>query len=237
MSTSALLLQRTGRLLKGAGALATVVVVLAGAGAITLLGLGPRSGRYATLTVLSGSMAPTIAPGSVAIVRPIDLADLRAGDVIAFQAPIDGRPTVTHRVVEIERGGPRPLVRTKGDANSSPDPWKVVLGPGPGWRVWHVVPEAGRAINLLTRPEVRRVVTLGLPALFLALWFATVLPGRDQEGVVAAGGGAPGPAGSPTPAPPRLPRPSLPAALAVGAACLAVGSLTVWAGGHDRTRR
>lgn len=235
--TSSLLLQRTGRLLRGAGALATVVVVLAGAGAITLLGVGPRSGRYATLTVLSGSMAPTIAPGSVVIVRPIDLADLRAGDVIAFQAPIDGRPTVTHRVVEIERRGPRPLVQTRGDANSSPDPWKVALGPGRGWRVSHVVPEAGRAINLLTRPEVRRVVTLGLPALFLALWFATVLPGRDEEDMPAATGGAPGPDGPPRPAVARPPRPPLPATLAVGAACLAVGSLRVWSARHDRIGR
>lgn len=234
--TTSLLLLRTGRLLKAAGALATVVVVLAGAGAITLLGIGPRSGRYATLTVLSGSMAPTIAPGSVVIVQPIDLADLRAGDVIAFQAPIDGRPTVTHRVVEIERRGPRPLVQTKGDANSSPDPWKVALGPGPGWRVWHVVPEAGRAINLLTRPDVRRVVTLGLPALFLVLWFATLLTGRDEEGVLA-GGRTPAPGRPAPPAGPRSPRPSLPAALAVGGACLAVGSLRVWTARHDRTGR
>lgn len=232
--TTSLLLQRTGRLLKAAGAAATVVVVLAGAGSVALLGLGPRSGRYATLTVLSGSMAPAIAPGSVVIVRPIDLGDLRAGDVIAFQAPIDGRPTVTHRVVEIEQSGPQPLVRTKGDANPSPDPWKVELGPGPGWRVWHVVPEVGRAINLLTRHEVRRVVTLGLPALFLALWFATLVPGRDEEEVRAPQGRAPAPGGPAPPAGARSPRPSFPAALAVGTACLVIGSLRVWTGEHHR---
>src|SRR5438445_3420337 len=92
-------------------------VLLAGALMVLVVaGLGPLTGAYRLATVLSGSMAPGMPTGSVAVLAPVDPAGLHLGDVIAYQAPTPGDPTVTHRVVEILEPGRHPLLRTKGDA-------------------------------------------------------------------------------------------------------------------------
>lgn len=164
---------------------------VAGLATFGLLGIGPRTGAYRTLTVLSGSMRPTFDPGSVVVVRPFDLREVRTGDVIAFTAPIDGRPTVTHRVIEVVEPGPNPVVRTQGDANDVADPWAARLSGG-GWRVVGAVPVVGRATNVLTRPEVRRAVNVVLPAAFLVVWMAALLPERRRKQPAApAGEGGP----------------------------------------------
>jgi signal peptidase len=164
-----------GRLLRAAGTAVVVAVALAGAGLFVALGVLPHTGSYRTMTVLSGSMRPTIRPGSVVVVRRIRLQDVRPGDVVAFQAPIPGHPTVTHRITEVVRGGDRPLVHTKGDANSSADPWVAQLGPGAGWRVVTSVPGAGRLVHATQTPAGHRVVTLGFPGLFLVVWMASLV--------------------------------------------------------------
>ncbi|MEW6473982.1 MAG: signal peptidase I [Actinomycetota bacterium] len=88
--------------------------------AFGFVGLGPHTGRYRTLTVLSGSMRPTMPEGSVAIVIPVPPAEIRPGDVITYNIPVGDRRVVTHRVVEIVEGGDHPVVRTQGDANAAP---------------------------------------------------------------------------------------------------------------------
>lgn len=75
--------------------------------------VAPSLGGYA---VASGSMSPTIRPGSVVYVAEADA--YAVGDVITFSR--DGA-TVTHRVTDATDAG---LV-TAGDANPAPDPRRV----------------------------------------------------------------------------------------------------------------
>jgi signal peptidase I len=163
------------------------VAVLATAGAGLLasaaLGLGPRTGAYQTLTVLSGSMRPTVPPGAVVVVTPVALKEVRVGDVLTYLAPVPPHQTVTHRVVEVLEAGPQPVVRTKGDANPEPDPWVARLGPGRGWRLRMVVPRAGYVLQALQRPWLRRATVIVLPAAMALAWLVELwLPRADDDG-------------------------------------------------------
>jgi len=104
----------------GAVALAAAVgLALVGVVVPLVLGATPY-------TVLTGSMRPTYAPGTMVVVRPVDAARISPGDVVTYQIA-SGRPeVVTHRVVAVGVGadGERTLT-TRGDANSSPDPEPV----------------------------------------------------------------------------------------------------------------
>jgi hypothetical protein len=105
----------------------------------------------------------------------VDPADLHVGDVITYQAPVPGHPTVTHRVVEILEPGPHPLLRTRGDANQSPDPWTARLTGAPAWRRVAVVPQAGTVIRILRSTPVHHatvhiVPVVLLAAMLMAIW-------------------------------------------------------------------
>ena len=82
----------------------------------------PKIGGYCPLIVLTGSMEPEISSGDLIIVRKIDGADVKQGDVIAFFDPDgNGMSVLTHRVTEIVNEDGTLSFRTKGDANNTED--------------------------------------------------------------------------------------------------------------------
>ena len=102
--------------LRGAfGVLAVAVLALAIALAVV-----PRAMGGEALTVLTGSMEPTYAPGDVVVSVPQD--GYGVGDVVTFQ-PISNDPTlITHRIVAVQLGGPEgTMYITRGDANGADD--------------------------------------------------------------------------------------------------------------------
>src|SRR5438034_10696813 len=154
-------------------------VLLAALAVLVFVGLGPATGAYRLTTVLSGSMAPGMPVGSVAVLVPQPPAAVRVGDVITFQAPTPDRHVGTHRVVEIVEPGRHPVIRTKGDANASPDPWTARLQGDRAWRRVAVVPHAGTAIRILRSRAVHRLTVQVVPVvLFVSMLAAIWFPGR-----------------------------------------------------------
>lgn len=134
---------------------------------------GPMTGRYRVSVILSDSMKPRWETGDVVISTPERPADVRAGQVITFNPPIDGRPSITHRVVRLVSGGPTPVVVTKGDANATSDAWGAIkITRGPVMRVRGVVPNLGWALKLLTSRTLATLTTVICPILLLLvlLW-------------------------------------------------------------------
>ncbi len=129
---------------------------------LVFLALGPRSGLYRPVTVLSDSMQPTFSRGDLVVATPQPLESLRVGQVISFQIPVGDHRVESHRIVEIISGGPAPVVRTKGDASQGVDPWNAQLTGGHAWVVSATVPELGHLILWMRDPRLR------LLALFLA---------------------------------------------------------------------
>ncbi|MGZ4482203.1 MAG: signal peptidase I [Gaiellales bacterium] len=159
-----------------------VVVCLA---VLAFFGLGPHTGLYRTMTVLSGSMVPRFSPGDVVVVTPEPMSALRVGQIITYSTPVAGHPIVTHRVVAILSGGPHPVVRTRGDANNAPDPWTARLENGPVWKVSAVIPKAGWAIEWLRQPWLRLLLVLVVPALLAGIWLRDIWGAGEalEEGV------------------------------------------------------
>ncbi|MGN6302560.1 MAG: signal peptidase I [Angustibacter sp.] len=73
---------------------------------------------YRLYAVRTGSMTPTYPTGSLLLDAPARPGLPRVGQVITFRTS-DG--LVTHRVHELTPAG----IKTKGDANESPDPWTL----------------------------------------------------------------------------------------------------------------
>jgi signal peptidase I len=91
------------------------------------------------------SMWPMIRNGDVLVVKSLDPADLRLGDIVAFKRC--GR-LFAHRVVGVSQQGDGKVVLTRGDACGTPDlplPQSAILG-----RVESIV-RGKRVINLSAR--------------------------------------------------------------------------------------
>jgi signal peptidase len=73
--------------------------------------------------VMSGSMEPELKVGGLVITRPVDLKEIRVGNIITFYCPLNKEMT-SHRVIAIE-SGTSAYFRTLGDANKAPDPFIV----------------------------------------------------------------------------------------------------------------
>ena len=110
----------------------------------------PKLFGYRPYTVISGSMEPAIAIGSLVYVRDVEPEAVVAKDVIAYYGGRDRDSVITHRVVE-NNISDREFI-TKGDANSANDvtpvPYHNLLG-----RVELTIPSLGYAAQLLTIRE------------------------------------------------------------------------------------
>jgi signal peptidase len=93
-----------------AGVICIVLTVLAFTAHITLI------------MFRTGSMAPTIPTGSVAVVQRIPASDIRVGDVVTVDRTAE--LPITHRVVSVAvgRASAERIVVLKGDANAQADP-------------------------------------------------------------------------------------------------------------------
>lgn len=136
-----------------AGWLASLVLVVAVGGAVAVSVVPAVTGASA-LTVLSGSMEPTLPVGSVAVVRTQPVDQISPGDVITFtDRDPDSSATrvVTHRVVSVEQGPGGLSFRTKGDANNTPDQHPTAIADVHGV-LWYSVPVAGWLRQFLISP-------------------------------------------------------------------------------------
>ncbi|MDS0527440.1 signal peptidase I [Clostridium sp. SHJSY1] len=83
----------------------------------------PKVFGYELLTVLSGSMEPSIKTGSIIAVKPISTTDkCDIGDVVTYQSLEDTNTLITHRITDVENTSNGVQYITKGDNNDSEDP-------------------------------------------------------------------------------------------------------------------
>jgi len=103
----------------------------------------PAATGATPLTVLTGSMEPTLPPGTLVVVRPTPVEDIRIGDVVTYQLEPGKPDVVSHRVIEVRSisSGDVELI-TKGDNNGAADPNPVTPQQVRG-TVWYSVPYVG----------------------------------------------------------------------------------------------
>ena len=139
----------------------------------------PRLTGSTPYTILTGSMRPTLPPGTLVVVKPVDIADLSTGDVITYQLASGRSAVVTHRVVSVGStlAGDR-TVRTQGDANSAPDELAVKQVQVRG-RVWYSLPLLGH-VNARLSGEQRQTASIAT-GLALALYALSMFAGAARD--------------------------------------------------------
>lgn len=151
---------------------------------ILVLVLVPRLTGSTPYTILTGSMVPTMPPGTIVVTRPEPFASVRVGDVVTYQI-VSGQPAVvTHRVlaINVESDGSQTLTM-KGDANPSPD-LKHVIAKQVRGVVWYSIPLVGYfgAIGSSdTRSVAARIVGAGLIVYALYVLIAALVRGKKPQ--------------------------------------------------------
>ena len=136
-------------------ALLTVALVVGVAGFLGL-SVGPHVLGYRTAVMLTGSMTGTIDPGDIVVSVPRPADEVEVGDILTFRAPVDDKHVETHRVVAVrhtEQG--EVVIRTQGDANDGPDPWRATVTGDTVWETKYVVPEVGHVVQVVRATVVR----------------------------------------------------------------------------------
>ncbi|ASK65509.1 signal peptidase I [Brachybacterium avium] len=138
---------RPGRTREVAGALLNglsvgVLLLILGLGVITVALPALVGGM--PLSVLTGSMRPTLPPGTLVVVKPVPVEEIGVGDVITFQIESGKPAVVTHRVIarSVDSASGEVRFTTQGDANNTPDPEPVRPAQVRG-KVWYAVPYLG----------------------------------------------------------------------------------------------
>ena len=173
---------RTAAVVARRGATAAVLALALGA---LLLSLALRADLVRTSRVLSGSMAPTLRTGALIASVPVEATDIEVGELVTFAPPAPfgtpGGAPIVHRVVEVDRAGGDVLVRTKGDANATVDPWTLNASRSTVFRVGWSSLAAGRVTDVAGRAGRSVVVSVVVGAAALHLLVALWRPGRRSE--------------------------------------------------------
>lgn len=138
--------------------------------------------EYPLHTPISPSMEPTLNIGDLLILQGVaDSEKVNAhpenGDIIVFRQPTNPDVFIVHRAIgksqDLANG--EYYLRTKGDNNSSADPWKVTEDHLIGKVVWRI-PLLGY-IKIFLGTPVGMVVTL---ILFLVLFFLEAREPKEE---------------------------------------------------------
>lgn len=130
----------------------TVGVVSIG---LAVVGVGALAAGYRLVVVTTGSMTPAVPTGSLVIAEPTGAVEV--GDILVMRR--EGRSTITHRVVDLNRVGSDVYATTQGDANRQIDAAPYHLRPRELVGRW-VVPGVGRLLLALGSPLIGGGVVL-----------------------------------------------------------------------------
>ena len=133
----------------------------------------PKLAGATPLTVLTGSMEPGLPPGTLIIVKPVDVDDIKIGDVITYQIKSGEPDVITHRVIGITPLGVERRFTLQGDNNGAPDADLVRPEQIQG-RLWYSVPYVG-FVNTAVNGENKSWIIPVIAGLLLAYAAWTVL--------------------------------------------------------------
>ena len=132
-------------------------------------------------TILTGSMAPQYAPGTLVVTHPVPVEQINLGDVITYQLESGKPEVVTHRVVAVGAAADgSPLFITRGDANGADDPEPVLPVQIVG-KLSYAVPYIGWVNNVVTGEARAWALPIVVAGLFVYGIAAIALGARDRR--------------------------------------------------------
>jgi len=127
----------------------------------------PTKKYVSTYIVSTGSMQPTVQPGSIALIKQGDTKQIKKNDIIIFISPKDPNQTVLHRVFAVKQKDKGIEFETKGDNNNAPDNWTVSESSIKGIYFGRI-PLLGHPAAFL-KTQKGFLLLFGIPALILVL--------------------------------------------------------------------
>lgn len=127
------------------------IVAVAVLGAVTMLAVVGFLLGWTYQPIETRSMEPAYRAGSLAVVIPVDAADVEQGMTIVFEDPRTRDRLVAHRVVR-QLPGDALAWETKGDANATSDPLPVHASSLRGRVAW-TIPAVGSLVSALRGPQ------------------------------------------------------------------------------------
>lgn len=160
-------------------ALSAAVLVLTMGIAVAVVALPALVGGTA-MTVLTQSMEPGLPPGTLVVIKPTPVDDIRVGDVITYQIRSGDPAVVSHRVVSKTYAGGEVTFMTKGDNNSAADPDPVQPAQIRG-TLWYSLPLLGWVNSALYGTDRTIVLAVVAGGLFLYAAGLVVSAVRDKR--------------------------------------------------------
>ncbi|MCR4770749.1 MAG: signal peptidase I [Oscillospiraceae bacterium] len=126
-------------------------------------------GGFTPLTVQTDSMAPTFYSGDMIIIKKVDPASLKVGDIITFHTIIENQYVLnTHRIAVIDEENGYRRYTTKGDNNSVSDQHIIADGDIVG-KYAGKVSKLGKVMDFLSS-SVGFLVVIVLPLLIFFIY-------------------------------------------------------------------
>jgi signal peptidase len=145
--------------MKRVASIATTVLIAWLIAIVIGLLLLPRVAGWRFDAVLTGSMEPVLNVGGVVVIRPVDTASIREGDIIAYHS---GELLITHRVVQVSTTEGDISFVTKGDAAEEADLRPISAENVVGKVIFHV-PYFGYLAAFIKTP-LGFILTIAIPA-------------------------------------------------------------------------
>ncbi|MFA5523530.1 MAG: signal peptidase I [Tissierellales bacterium] len=115
------------------------------------------------MSVLTGSMRPTLEPGDLILSKDVSPDEIKVGDVVTYR--VNSHTLVTHRVIDIINKDGKLAFQTKGDANNVEDGGLVLAEELVGSLALNI-PKGGYIVDFIRRP-IGLVLLIILPIFFL----------------------------------------------------------------------
>jgi signal peptidase len=143
------------------------LVLLLGALAIVI----PAIAGATPLTVLTSSMEPNLPPGTLIVVKPIEITEIVVGDVLTYQIESGKAGVITHRVEAITNSSDGTRTFTlKGDNNDIADELQVLPVQVQG-KLWYSIPWVGYVSNFVNGESKPWLVPIAAIVLFIYAGF------------------------------------------------------------------
>ncbi len=135
--------------------------------------------------VLTGSMRPTYGPGALLVTKEVSVHAVHPGMIVVFTPPGE-HAEFAHRITTVAGPSDHPVITTKGDANTGPDPWHAKLTSSSVPEVVLAIPWAGRLLVGMQGPVQLGLILFGglLAAVAGTRWI--LRPGRQVPGARVA---------------------------------------------------
>lgn len=155
------------------------IAAIAGGVCILLVVLALTS-NISLMMFRTGSMAPTIPAGAVAVVQSVPATEIEIGDVVTVDR--SGDLPVTHRVTSIAPGATpaERVITMRGDANAADDPYPYTVQTVRV--VVFSVPGIASVIVAMGNPAVLGALTVGATALVVWAFWPRSPKGRRGHG-------------------------------------------------------